>query len=100
MTPARRNGNMGATGQPSTEPGAPVPDDAATEVKPPAEYLRAESRNPRGSSLEADNHREWWCDDCGRRVTRSARKPVEYGHAADCRHGIDRSPAMYGGGDS
>lgn len=42
----------------------------------------------RGSKLTADGDREWWCVECGRRVTEARERDVEYGHAASCEHSI------------
>jgi len=99
----RVTSNMGATDRPTKQPGAPESDDASegdkSGAQPPAAHLRADWPNPaaRDKSYDPDGVREWVCDDCGRRVTRSLRHPTEYGHGPKCEHGIDHSRATYGG---
>lgn len=51
----------------------------------PKPHLLLESGNA-GSDLTADGEREFWCGDCGRRVTISTDHSREYGHNVDCQH--------------
>lgn len=55
----------------------------------PARHLLAEAENNNG--LGINNEREFYCADCGWRVTLSPDGKREYGHGADCEHKLERS---------
>lgn len=47
------------------------------------------TEKPHGSkSDDAVSEREFWCEDCGKRVTVSTDAGREYGHARGCKHSI------------
>jgi hypothetical protein len=89
---------MRASGSPCNSPRGPRRSDDATgdksDEQPPADHLLpgyGEDSTGGRDEMAPTKPREWVCDECRRRVTRSARAPVEYGHSAHCSHSITRS---------
>jgi len=39
-------------------------------------------------ALNDGKEREYYCRDCGKRVTESASRDHEYGHTRDCEHSV------------
>lgn len=58
-------------------------------TEPPADHLSGVSPTAR---MSADGDREWFCKQCGSRVTRTPDRPVEFGHAGTCDHRPDDWP--------
>lgn len=70
-----------------TDGGQATFDERGRPAKPPAAHLTGTRPTGAAPELSASKPREWWCNECNARVTRTAGDADgEYGHADDCPH--------------
>lgn len=73
-----------------TDGGQATLDASGRLQRPPAPHLTGERPDGAAAALKANGHREWWCTECNRRVTRASGGQGEFGHAERCEHHFQR----------